>query len=485
MQLKKITEGVNVESIDGSDEIDISGITCDSRKVGRGFAFVAIKGNNLDGNKFIKDAVENGAICIISESKPQDKYNVTTVTFKDIRAAYAALCANFYGNPSRELKIIGITGTNGKTTTAYLIESLLKKANYKCGRIGTIDYSTGSRAFPALNTTPDAGILQALFKEMLDDKTDYCVMEVSSHSLHQGRVDSIKFHSAVFTNLSKEHLDYHKTPEEYFLSKKKLFDGLTEKDYAVINMGNIYGTILMPAVKSKTITYGFNKNAKIRAKDEVISLKGSEFFLITPKGEARISTSLVGRYNIYNILAAVSVAQEEGVDLNKIKEAIAEFDPPPGRLELVNPRGDFYVYVDFAHTDDALRKVLASLSVLTKGRIITVFGCGGDRDKTKRPRMGRIASRLSDFVIITSDNPRSEDPIDIIEQIKQGMLPDFKDYLAIEDREKAIKEAIKMAKKDDIVLIAGKGHETSQIYKDKTIAFDDREIARQALGIKK
>jgi len=472
--LKEITNDANVK-----------GITCDSRKIKKGFVFVAIKGTQLNGHDFIKDAINNGASYIVSEQEG-DRVSFSFLKVKDARAAYVRLCADFYKNPSEKLKVIGITGTNGKTTTTYLVDAILKKAGFKCGKIGTIDYSFGKRKIVASNTTPDAGLMQSLLYDMVEEELNYCIIEVSSHALDQGRTDLIKFHSAVFTNLSKEHLDYHKTMDEYFLCKKKLFDQIKKQGYTIINIDDIYGKKLLKAIAPEATTYGFNKAANVRAENEKLKSKGSEFLLITLKGKIEITTSLIGRYNIYNILAAASVALEEGVGLNVIKEAISEFQAPPGRMELVSLADDEYsVYVDYAHTDDALRKALTCVSELANNKIITVFGCGGDRDKEKRPNMGKTAAEFSDFVIITSDNPRSEDPAGIMEQIKKGLPKNYKDYLAIEDRAQAIEKAIGMAGKDDIVLLAGKGHETYQIFKHERVHFDDREIARAALMVKK
>jgi len=497
MLLKEVINDIDIVKIQGPRDIDIKGVVCDSRKVREDFIFVAIKGNNLDGHKFIKEALDKGAACIIvvgNERGPtsfiscqiNERGRASFIKVHDTRKAYAKLCSNFYKNPSKRLKVIGITGTNGKTTTTYLIEAILKKAGASCGRITTIDYNIGAKVLNASNTTPDAGLLQELLKDMADENINYCVMEVSSHALHQNRANSVRFHSAMFTNLSKEHLDYHGTMDEYFFCKKRLFEQLKEENYAVINIDDRYGKRLIPTVICNVISYGFSKEARVKAGGVKITIKGSNFLLFTPEGKIEIRTPLIGRHNIYNVLAAVSLALEEGVDLNTIKETISEFKPPPGRMQMINNSCDgFSVYVDYAHTDDALGNVLACLATLKKERIITVFGCGGDRDKAKRSRMGKISAKFSDFVIITNDNPRGENPADIIEQIKKGIPGDFKNYLTIEDRKQAIEKAIQMAKENDIILIAGKGHETYQIFKDRRIHFDDREVARRCLQLKK
>ena len=480
MQLKEVIKDIDISKIEGRQNIDVKGVACDSRKVKKGFIFAAIKGTRQDGHNFIKDAIKRGAACIITENE-NVRGPTSYIKVRDARGTYAKLCSNFFKKPSQELKVIGITGTNGKTTTAYLIEAILKRAGYACGRTGTIDYSLGARKLTASNTTPDAGLIHSLLRDMVERNLNYCVMEVSSHALHQGRIGSVKFHSAIFTNLSREHLDYHSTMDEYFLCKKKLFDQLKKRSYAAINIDDKYGKRLIPHLSSKIVRYGFGKAADVRAEKEKITIEGSSFLLNIPEGKVEIDTTLIGRHNIYNILAAVSSTLEEGVSPDIIKDTVAGFNPPPGRLQLINPAGNFYVYVDYAHTDDALEKVLSCISALAKGRIITLFGCGGDRDKGKRPLMGKAAAKFSDFVIITSDNPRSEDPADIIEQVKKGIPANYKNYYAIEDRGKAIEKAIGLAKKNDIVLLAGKGHETYQIYKDKKIHFSDTEVALKCL----
>ncbi|MBN1405125.1 MAG: UDP-N-acetylmuramoyl-L-alanyl-D-glutamate--2,6-diaminopimelate ligase [Candidatus Omnitrophica bacterium] len=485
MQLSEIIKGVTPLKIKGPRAIDIKGITSDSRAVKKGYMFAAIKGNNLDGSRFIRDAVTKGAVCIVSEDAIEGG-RASLIEVKDVRSAYAKLCANFFKHPSQKIKVIGITGTNGKTTTAFLIQAILKKCGYKCGRITTIDYAAGRKRLDALNTTPDAVLLQEMLKDMADEKFDYCVMEASSHALHQKRTDSVKFHSAVFTNLSREHLDYHAGMDEYFLCKKKLFDQLTKKDNAIVNLDDEYGRKLLSGIKSNVISYGFGKEAKVRAENAESTAGGSSLLLVTPKGSMNISTSLIGRHNIYNILAAVSAALPEKINMNVVKKAIDEFKAPAGRLQAINTAdAGISVYVDYAHTDDALEKVLSSLSALKRKRIITVFGCGGDRDKTKRPRMGKVAVRFSDFVIITSDNPRSEDEYEIISQIEKGIPKDFKNYLIMIDRKEAIDKAIQMAKDGDIILIAGKGHETYQIFKDRKVHFNDKEVASSALREKR
>jgi UDP-N-acetylmuramoyl-L-alanyl-D-glutamate--2,6-diaminopimelate ligase len=478
LQLREAIKDTGIIKIDGPSDIDIKGVTCDSKKIKNGFMFVAIKGNKLDGRQFVKEAIEKGAICVASEQGFIKAKGITNITVKDVRGAYAKICCNFYKNPSQALKVIGITGTNGKTTTAYLIQAILKKAGYGCGRITTIDYSDTEQTYTALNTTPDAGILQKLFSDMANKKLDYCVMEVSSQALHQQRTNSVTFYSSLFTNLSKEHLDYHKSIDEYFLCKKMLFDQLSVENFAFINIDDAYGKKLASLVKSEKLSYGFDKDADIRAENEDIALNGSRFLLVTPDGKTEISTPLVGRHNIYNVLAACSFALYEGISLEILKQGLSEFIAPLGRLEKINQDSDLYVYVDYAHTDDALENVLSTLLPLKKSRIITVFGCGGDRDKAKRPRMGKVAAKFSDAVIITSDNPRSENPDEIIKQIIEGIPKDFRNYFTIKDREEAIKKAIAIAKKGDIVLIAGKGHETTQIFKDRAVPFNEREIVR-------
>lgn len=379
----------------------------------------------------------------------------------------------------KKIKMIGITGTNGKTTITYLLESIIHCTGKRSGVIGTVNHRFADKQFRAKNTTPGLLENQRYLAEMLDANMDYCIMEVSSHGLAQGRVKGIDFHVAVFTNLTSDHLDYHKDREEYFQVKAVLFNCLSKNASAVINTDDTYGNRLLGMTRSAVTTYGIKHKADIMAEDIDLSLSGTTFTLITPVGEISIETKLIGMHNVYNILAAVGVCLHENVSLSKIKEGIEGLAFVPGRLEEIKCGQDFYVFVDYAHTEDALRSVLESLKYINGARRILVFGCGGDRDRDKRPKMGRIASDLADFTVLTNDNPRSEDPKDVVDQIAAGF--NNNNYEVILDRREAINKGLMSAKTGDIVLIAGKGHEEYQIFKDNTIDFNEREIVRDCL----
>ena len=463
-------------------EKEIAGIACDSKKVEDGFLFVAIKGTSQDGHSFIGEALDRGAAALIVQSAlcgcqiPQE---VVCIKVDDTRRALARLSAEFYGNPSRQMKIIGITGTNGKTTVSFLIEHLLKKASLNPAVIGTINYRFNNKVFASTNTTPGPLDIQELLSEMFMGRVNYVVMEVSSHSLDQNRVDGIKFSHALFTNLTQDHLDYHQSIDNYFRAKAKLFVGLSAESVAIINNDSTYAVRLESLAKCKILTYGIDIKSDICALDMHFGLTGTNFIASTPKGRMEINSALIGRHNVYNILAAVAVGVNEGLSLELISKSLGEFELVPGRLERIDLGQDFFVFVDYAHTEDALYNVISALKELARHRIIVVFGCGGDRDKTKRPKMGKVVSQLADFALVTSDNPRSEEPQDIINDILAGISTD--NYRAVPRRDKAIEEALSMARRGDIILIAGKGHETYQILGDEHIPFDDREVVRACL----
>lgn len=481
MKLNQLLRGAEVIAVKGDRYLEIAGIYYDSKQLRNGGLFFAIKGSNVNGSEFIDEAIERGAVCVVSEDDFITFKNVCKVKVKDARKACAVIANNFYQNPSDKMNIVGITGTNGKTTILYLIEAILQQAGRACGTIGTISYKVGERDIPAVNTTPSAIMLQMLLQEMQKAGISFCVMEVSSHSIHQHRIDGVKFNSAIFTNLSGEHLDYHKDMDEYFSVKKRLFDELTEDAQAIINVDDDYGMRITADTKARVLTYALRSEAEVKAEDIKYSVKGTYFKVRTPHGELNLRAPLIGEYNIYNILAAVSFALSKGIKAKEIEEAVRRFKGAPGRLQRIDRGQDFSVFVDYAHTDDALANVLGALKKLTKRRIITVFGCGGDRDKKKRPRMGKVAAELADFVVITSDNPRSEDPKSIIDDIVKGLPDGFKDYKVSSDRKKAIGLSLAMAEDSDIVLIAGKGHEKYQVLKDTTVAFDDSKIATEIL----
>lgn len=377
------------------------------------------------------------------------------------------------------MKVAGITGTNGKTTVTYLIEAILKEAGFIPGVIGTINYRFRGRVIPAKNTTPGPLELQSMLNDMLKEGVGYCAMEVSSHALDQGRTVGIKFHSAVFTNLTQDHLDYHKTLTNYFNAKSRLFKDMERGSFAVINEDDRYARKLKKITDAETITYGIDNRAEVLAKKIHFDARLTKFLLVSPQGQTDIVSLLIGKHNIYNMLASAAWALKNGIDLGVVKSALQKFRLVPGRLEPIDFKSNFCVFVDYAHTQDGLYNVIRSLRQLTQKRIIVVFGCGGDRDKNKRPKMGRVVSELADYAIITNDNPRSEEPLEIIRQIKKGMVKD--NYCVIPDRFAAIKKSLGMAKRGDIVLVAGKGHENCQILKDRTIHFDDREAIRKCL----
>ncbi|MDD3087414.1 MAG: UDP-N-acetylmuramoyl-L-alanyl-D-glutamate--2,6-diaminopimelate ligase [Candidatus Omnitrophica bacterium] len=455
------------------------GISCNSKAVRKGFIFIAVKGVSQDGSRFIDEAIRRGAIAVVCDSqvKRSGRKGLYLIKVKDTRLAAASLAAEFYGNPSRRLKVIGITGTCGKTTVAYILEAIIHKAGFKPAVIGTVNYRFNKRVVPSKNTTPGPVELQSLMSNMVKENINYSATEVSSHALDQGRVRGIDFHSAVFTNLTQDHLDYHKSLNSYFHAKSKLFKGLSGKAFAVLNMDDKRYSLLKKITKAGVITYGLGERAQVRAEKISYGLKSTKFILVFPGGRLKIAVRLIGRHNIYNLLAAFAWGFKEGLPLDKIKNAVENFNFAPGRLEPVRCGMGFYIFVDYAHTEDALRNTLESLRKLSLQRIITVFGCGGERDTLKRPKMGKVASELSDFVIITNDNPRFENPEDIIKDIAAGIKKD--NYSIICDRRKAIRSALVMAKKGDIVLVAGKGHEKYQILKNKVIRFDDcKEISR-------
>jgi UDP-N-acetylmuramoyl-L-alanyl-D-glutamate--2,6-diaminopimelate ligase len=483
MKIKQLIESLDsINNLAGLKDFQVKGISCNSKNISDDFIFVAIKGNREDGNKFINEAIRKGAKAVVSESpvtSHQSPENVYFVAVKDARKALAQLASRFYGNPSLNLKVMGITGTNGKTTVSYLIEAVLKEAGFLPAVIGTINYRFKDKLIPSKNTTPGPIELQSMLSQMLKEDIDYAIMEVSSHALDQERIEGIKFHSAVFTNLTQDHLDYHKTKESYFKAKAKLFKNLNPRSYAVINNDDRFSDRLKRLTPARIITYGIEKKATVRAKDIRFDCSHTEILLDSPKGRISLVSPLIGKHNIYNILAVVACALEEGIDVPVIKSALEKFSNVPGRLERVNSKRDFSVFVDYAHTEDALNNIINTLRHICKKRIIVVFGCGGERDKTKRPKMGRVVSELSDYAIITSDNPRSEDPKEIINDIKCGIRK--MNFCVIPDRFDAIKKSLSLAKSGDIVLVAGKGHEDCQIIKDKRINFDDRKVIKECL----
>lgn len=472
-------------------------VTYDSRQATSGSVFVALRGLRADGSAFAIDAIARGALAIVAETAPPADVTVPWIQVSNARLALAALSATLYGDPSAELTLVGITGTNGKTTTSYLLTSIFEAAGLRCGRIGTVGHRIGTREIEAARTTPEAPELQKMLREMVARGAGACVMEVSSHALALHRADHLHFAAAIFTNLTRDHLDFHRNMEEYFTAKRRLFELLPAGAVGVTNLDDRRGPELASASPSSPrLTYAIDAPADVTPGPLALSLDGLAFQVRTPRGTLDIKSPLVGRPNAYNILAAVATAVALDLPFPAIEQGIRNLAHVPGRFELVSgAEDDVRVVVDYAHTDDALKNLLETARPLTTGRVITVFGCGGDRDRTKRPLMGAVAARLSDLVIVTSDNPRSEDPGQIIEEIKRGIVvpadrtppgrqqgPKSTAHLAIADRKAAIERAIHDARPGDLVLVAGKGHEKYQVVGDRVLPFDDVDVARAALG---
>jgi UDP-N-acetylmuramoyl-L-alanyl-D-glutamate--2,6-diaminopimelate ligase len=481
MKLSDVVRGIDIIDQKGNMEVDITDIVYDSRKVSPGCVFICVTGFKVDGHLYIEDAIKKGAVAAIIE-KDVDVKGITLVKVADTRKTMPILGSNFYKHPTDTLKLVGITGTNGKTTTTYLIKSIFDHAHKKTSTIGTISIRIGDAEVPSSRTTPESVDLQKLFREMLDKDMEYSVMEVSSHALDLGRVDNCSFRVGIFTNLTQDHLDYHKNFDNYREAKKKLFYKTTHTN--IINIDDVHGRIIADEIKdlkTELLTYGIDSNADIMAKNIEMDIKGIKFTLVTPKYSIDLEYKTPGRFSVYNCLAAAAVAYSEGIDKAVIKEGLRDLENVPGRSEVVNIDKPYSVIIDYAHSPDSLENILNAVRQYTKGRLITVFGCGGDRETQKRPIMGEVAGRLSDYCVVTSDNPRSEEPNSIIKHIEQGISSTKCDYICIENRRDAIKYALKFAKPDDVVLLAGKGHETYQELKDGTIHFDEREVIRELI----
>jgi len=483
VKLAKLLTGIEYRSIIDVAKVDadIKRIISNSHDAQKGDLFVAIKGGHFDGHNFLNYISSKGVEIAIVQEAGLSRDGLVQVKVNDTRRALSILARNFYKDPSKDINLIGITGTNGKTTVSYILESIFRGAGLNTGRIGTISYKIGKDVIDAKHTTPDTLILNELLHRLVKQSVPYCVMEVSSHGLDQRRAEDVNFKAAVFTNLTHEHLDYHKTLDAYLKTKLKLFESLVDGSYAVINKDSAYFDDLICRIDVDTVTYGIKKDSDVIAKDLKYGLNESRFTISTPRGSFDVKTSLIGRHNVYNILAASSVAINEEISLDMIKKGIEALGEVPGRMEPIKCGQDFSVFVDYAHTEDALKNALGTLRKLTKNKIILVFGCGGDRDKAKRPEMGKVAAKLADFTIITSDNPRSEDPVEIAEEIEKGFRGISKKYTIVLDRFEAIKKSLLAADEDVIVLIAGKGHEQKQIFKSEIVSFDDREAARNIL----
>lgn len=477
--LEELALLIQGSKITGDKKVEITSIEHDSRKISAGSLFVCMEGAHFDGHKFISQAKESGAVAIITTRENIPAENISVLTVPNLLNALSVIVPYFYDYPAKKMRVIGVTGTNGKTTTTYLIREILKSVGYKVGLIGTIQMMIGEEIFPMHNTTPNVIDLQNIFMSMLEKNVDYVVMEVSSHALAENRIAGIEFDCAIFTNLTQDHLDYHKTMENYKLTKAKLFEivsrvGSKQNKSAVINIDDAASTEMLNHSACKKITYSADKNSDLQAKNISIRADGMNFTV----GDMNLNLHITGKFNIYNTLAAIGACLAENISEDKIISALENFKSVPGRFERVFTNTDFTIIVDYAHTPDGVQNVLQTARQITKNKIITVFGCGGDRDKTKRPIMGKIAAELSDIVIVTSDNPRTEDPESILHDIEAGISN--KTYETIADRRTAIFRAVEIANSGDVIMILGKGHENYQILKDKTIHFDDREIAMEA-----
>ncbi len=462
----------------------------DSRKAGPGTLFVCVPGATVDGHSFAAQAVERGAVAVLAEHEVGDIGAVPVLLTSDVRKAMEKLAPWFYGNPSSKLRMIGVTGTNGKTTTTHIIRSILNQAGRPCGIIGTLHTLIGDQVIPVKNTTPDVLDLQATLSEMVAAGMQYVAMEVSSHALALGRVTGCEYDAAVFTNLTQDHLDFHQTLDNYRDAKALLFRRLDEPNplksnkVAIANIDDPVGRFMLEHTKARSLGYGIENAAAVRAMEVEVRPEFSRFRVTGDWGEFMVKSKLTGLFNVYNMLAAISVAVAEGIGRQDIQAALEEFDRVPGRFEKVEIDQPFTVIVDYAHTPDGLENVLRTAKQFVQGRLIAVFGCGGDRDRTKRPIMGELAVRYADHVIVTSDNPRSEEPEFIIRQIMEGIQsPESRSRTeTITDRRTAIACALGMGRSGDVILIAGKGHENYQILADRTIHFDDREVVRELAG---
>jgi len=487
MKLKKLLKEIELPVvIKGMKDCEITGISADSKYVAPGHLFLAKKGRTLDATQFIPQAIHAGAVAIATDLYNPFFEEVVQIIYPDLLLLEEKLAEHFYEHASESLFLVGITGTNGKTTTSFLVKHLLDYLHEPCGLIGTIQWIIGSHHLPSYYTTPDLLTNQKLFFEMRQHHLKAAVMEVSSHGLDQGRVRGIEFDAAIFTNLTLDHLDYHQTMESYAQAKAKLFSQLRKgkKPYAktaIINVDDPWANYMISHCSASVITYGLKHPAEVYTSQIQLSEEGTRCLVHYKDKSTPFFTSLIGRFNLYNCLSVFALGLSKGYPLEMISHILSSFQNVPGRLEKIANKKGLHVFVDYAHTDDALKNVLKTLNEIKKGRMITVFGCGGNRDKSKRPKMAEVAEECSDFIIVTSDNPRQEDPETIIKEIISGFKK--RGCFKVEiDRRAAIHQAIQSAKKGDIILIAGKGHETYQIFSHKTIDFDDRLIAKEALS---
>lgn len=481
MKLENVIKNCNIININGDIDKDIESIEFDSRKVSKNTLFVCIKGFSVDGHSFIQKAYEKGARVFLIQDNVEILEDCTYIKVENTRKAMATVSSNLNNNPTKELKVIGVTGTNGKTSISTFLKELLNLNNSKVGLVGTISIDNGEEIIQSKNTTPESADLQKHFKTMLDSGCEYCAMEVSSHSLILNRVDDTEFKIGLFTNLTPDHLDFHNNLDEYRDAKELLFHKTTQAN--VINIDDEGGKVIANNIKSletPLYTYGIDNEADFMAKDIKINASGTSYTLVTPTYETDIFIPVPGKFTVYNTLAVIAACYLLDISIDVIKEGLSNTKGVPGRFETIKNNKGIHVIVDYAHTPDALENVIKTARGFATNRVITVFGCGGDRDNSKRPLMGGIADKLSDIAILTSDNPRTENPMQIIEHVLAGMSSDR--YEVIVDRKEAIKRAIEIAEKDDIVLIAGKGHENYQIIGKNKTHFDDKEIAIEFLN---
>jgi UDP-N-acetylmuramoyl-L-alanyl-D-glutamate--2,6-diaminopimelate ligase len=485
MQLKVLARAITPRRVIGSLDREVESLAYDSRRVQSNTLFVAIRGEKSDGHQFVDQAIEQGASVIVADREISSP-RATCLVVDDSRSALADLSAAFYGMPAHKLKMAAVTGTNGKTTTTFLIKHICGRAGMRCGLLGTVQYEIGDRILPAIRTTPEALDIQELLAQIVNAGGRAAAMEVSSHALAQERTRGIEWDVAVFTNLTQDHLDFHRTMEKYFEAKAKLFQDLTSQSKkkgatAVINIDDRYGEKLVSRLAGKipVVTYGLGLHADFRASNYRTEFAGTSYQLDALGRSYLVRVPLIGRFNVANSMAALAAATVMGVSLRSAILSLARSPQVPGRLELVPAKRQFQIFVDYAHTDDALRNVLKTLRELKPRKLIVVFGCGGDRDRKKRPLMGRVADELADYAIITSDNPRKENPDAIISEVEKGFRSTH--YERIVERAEAIRRAVAMAQPRDLVLIAGKGHEKYQEFADHTVPFDDLQVARRAL----
>ena len=480
MKLVDLLVDVDSKKIIGGTQLNVTGIAFNSLEVKPGNIFVCITGFKTDGHKYAADAVARGAVAIIAE-RDLSEFGVTCVICENTRLALAMISATFYGHPERKFKLIGITGTNGKTTTTYLIKSVLEAMGKCVGLIGTNQNMIGAEVIPSQHTTPDSLELMQLFSQMAEKGAEYVVMEVSSHSLALNRVSACRFDVGAFTNITQDHLDFHETMENYLAAKGILY---TISKAGVVNRDDSRSDYLLKVSEcDKMLTYGIENECDMRASNVVLSEKGVSFDVTYNNDKFSVELGIPGKFSVYNALTALSCLVSVGISMEDAVAGLRNARGVKGRIEVVETGKNFSVIIDYAHTPDGLYNVISTIRGFCKGRIITVFGCGGDRDATKRPKMGRIAAALSDYCVVTSDNPRSEDPEKIVEQVVEGVKDGNCEYTVVINRFEAIEFALDHAKENDIVLLAGKGHETYQILADRTIDFDEREIVRKLLNI--